>query len=393
MRRRGVFTIRTAASLWLIVVVGLGLGSDFIANDRPLAVRVDGRTYFPALAEALTGRSQPSVAVPVTAPTTAWVIWPPIPYNGSDSDLSVTAYTPPFAYDQIGPRGVHLLGTDALGRDVAAALVRGAGVATRVGIGATLIALLIGITLGGIAGFFGNNGLQNSRAGYIAAVVGGGAGAGYGFLCLVPFFGVTGAGATMIITLVIGILLAGVIYLLLRRFAFFRHRVDLPADTFTLQLVEVFTGIPGLVLLIAATALIATPSVWTIVIIIGLLGWPQVVRYLRAELIRIRALPYIEAAYGSGVGRWRILWRHALPNALGPIVVLAAFMVGGAILLEAFLSFLGLGLPLNDPTWGGLLRRARERPEAWWLALFPGLLLTFTVLALQVLVDRQGWAR
>ena len=393
MRWLGVLTGRNVAALWLAFVVSLGIGSDFIANDVPLATHLEDRTYYPAFEEAWTGRTRLPAPPPLADSPADWEIWPPIPYNGSDSDLSITGYTPPLASTVAGPRGVHLLGTDALGRDVAAALVHGAGVATKVGIGATLIALVIGIILGGAAGFFGNDGLRVERATWVALIVGGGTGAIYGLLCLIPFFGVTEGGSTVMVCLLFTAVPAIFIYLILCRFAFFRCRVPLPADTIVLQLVEVFTGIPGLVLLIATTALIATPSVWTIAIIIGLLGWPRVVRYLRAELIRIRALPYIKAAYGSGVSRWRALWRHALPNALGPIMVLAAFMVGGAILLEAFLSFLGLGLPLNDPTWGSLLRRARERPEAWWLALFPGLMLTFTLLALQVLVDRQRWVR
>ena len=111
--------------------------------------------------------------------------------------------------------------------------------------------------------------------------------------------------------------------------------------------------------------------------------WPTVARFVRAELLRIRSLPYIEAARGSGIGKWRLLFVHALPNAAGPVLVTAGFLVVAAILLEAFLSFLGIGIPNDVATWGAILRRSRAAPAAWWLAVFPGLLLTFTVLAIQ----------
>jgi peptide/nickel transport system permease protein len=164
----------------------------------------------------------------------------------------------------------------------------------------------------------------------------------------------------------------------------------LPADSFFLQGVELFVNIPGLVLLIALIAVIDRPSIGIVVVVIGVLRWTFTGRYLRAELLRIRNLPYIEAARVSGVGRWRILFRHALPNALGPLLVVSSFGIGAAILLEAFLSFLGIGIPADQVTWGSLLRQSRAFPAAWWLALFPGLLLTLTVLAANLLGEREA---
>jgi peptide/nickel transport system permease protein len=142
------------------------------------------------------------------------------------------------------------------------------------------------------------------------------------------------------------------------------------------------------VLLIALLAIIKQSSIALVAIIIGVLAWPTVARYLRGELLRIRSLPYIEAARVSGVNRWRILFHHALPNAVGPLLVVACFGFGAAVLSEAALSFLGLGIPADQVTWGSLLRASRSQPSAWWLAVFPGLLLTGTVLAGNLLGER-----
>ncbi|MEM9931879.1 MAG: ABC transporter permease, partial [Bacteroidota bacterium] len=162
-----------------------------------------------------------------------------------------------------------------------------------------------------------------------------------------------------------------------------------PADSAVLQGMELFASIPGLVILIALLAIINRPSLWVVILVIGVLRWPFVARFLRAELLRIRRLPYIEAARVSGINRWRMLFFHALPNAIGPLIIISCFGLGAAILLEAFLSFLGIGIPADQVTWGSLLRQSRSHPSAWWLALFPGLLLTLTVLAANLLGERK----
>ena len=117
--------------------------------------------------------------------------------------------------------------------------------------------------------------------------------------------------------------------------------------------------------------------------IIGLVRWTGIARLVRAELLKVSSLPYIESAAALGYSPWRILFRHALPNSLGPVWVTLAFGMAGAILIEASLSFLGVGLPVETVTWGALMRQVSStniRP--WWLAVFPGLAIFLTVLAL-----------
>ncbi|MEM9527634.1 MAG: ABC transporter permease, partial [Bacteroidota bacterium] len=318
-----------------------------------------------------------------------WALWPPIPYSAGATDLKNSDYRSPFAEQDTGPRARHYLGTDDLGRDVFAGIIGGTRVAIFVGVGSVILSLLLGIPLGGVAGFFGNDQLRAPRYHWWGWTIGGLLGIIYAFISLFPFFGASSwwvKTGIVIISFCLGGILLRTIF---RSFPFFRKPMNFPADTVVLQGIELFVTIPALVLLIALLAIINRPSLGVIVVVIGVLRWPFVARHLRAELLRIRQLPYIEAAYVSGIPRWRILFRHALPNALGPLLVVSSFGLGGAILLESFISFLGIGIPADAITWGSLLRQSRTHPTAWWMAVFPGLMLTLTVLAVNVFGERE----
>ena len=385
--------LRRAAIAWLLGLLVVGVFADFLANDRPLIAKIDGETRFPVLHEYGEVLGWASPYRPVVRnwkkEDPEWALWPLVPYSAGASDLKNGNFKSPFDAQETGPRARHYLGTDKLGRDVLAGLIAGTRVAIFVGIGSLLVSLLIGVPLGGIAGFFGNDGLRGARARWWGRAVGGILGALYAGVSLVPFFWVESLGLSVLL-LVIGFLLGGwLLSLLLSLLPPLRKPVSFPADSVILQVVELFVNIPALVLLIALLAVINQPSLWIVVLVIGVLRWPYIARHLRGELLRIRSLPYIEAARVSGIGEWRILFRHALPNALGPLLVVSCFGVGGAVLLEAFLSFLGIGIPSDEVTWGSLLRASRSRPDAWWLAVFPGVMLTFTVLAANVLGERD----
>jgi peptide/nickel transport system permease protein len=153
------------------------------------------------------------------------------------------------------------------------------------------------------------------------------------------------------------------------------------------RVVEAVLCIPSL--LVALALLAATPP-WLsglsdplrIAVVLSVTGWTPASRYLRGEFLRLRTSDMVAAARSSGAGQVRIALRHVLPSAVTPVLVTAAFSVGGAILLEAALSFLGLGVSPPTATWGGLLRDARNRGEAaWWLTLFPGICLFLAVLS------------
>lgn len=370
---------------WLIGLLLVALLADFIANDRPLMARVDDELRFPVLHQIGEDLGFSSPYQPVVRnwyrAKTSWALWPPVPYRAGKPDRKNGNYRSPFEVQDTEPRARHYLGTDKLGRDILAGLIRGTRIAVIVGLGSVLISLLLGIPLGGVAGFFGNDGLVGPRHRWWGWIIGGTLGVLYGWISLIPYFNLQGIFPPLLL-LLLAICLGGwVVSQLLRLIPAMRRAAALPTDTLILQAIELLVNIPGLVLLVALLAIINRPSIWIVVLVIGVLRWPTVARYLRAELLRIRSLPYMDAARVSGISKGRRLFHHALPNAIGPLTVVASFSIGQAILLEAALSFLGIGIPADQVTWGSLLRLSRQFPEAWWLAVFPGILLTLTVLA------------
>jgi peptide/nickel transport system permease protein len=153
------------------------------------------------------------------------------------------------------------------------------------------------------------------------------------------------------------------------------------------RLIEVVLCFPVLFLLLALAAFLpASPA--TLILAIGLTAWPGDARYARAEILKMKNLDWARAARAAGASTPRILARHLLPNALPPLIVSAAFGIGWAILAEAALSFLGVGLPAPAISWGGILSSAPPYlDEAWWIALFPGLALFLTVSAYNLLAE------
>jgi peptide/nickel transport system permease protein len=157
---------------------------------------------------------------------------------------------------------------------------------------------------------------------------------------------------------------------------YFGGLVDLVLMRFT----DVMLAFPGLLLAVALVAVLR-PSVWTIFVVIGLVSWTGVARVIRSEVLSLRERDFVLAARAMGGSHVRILVRHVLPNALPTIVVIAALSTSGTILLDAGLSFLGIGVPPPTPTWGRMIQEATSYYRvAPWLMLFPGAAVLFAVL-------------
>jgi peptide/nickel transport system permease protein len=219
--------------------------------------------------------------------------------------------------------GGHSLGTDEVGRDLFSRLLFGARISLTVGLFAVLMELLIGTTLGAIAGYYG--------------------------------------GWT---------------------------------DYGLMRLTDVFLSIPLLPLLLVLTAIVAASSskaalnFGVIVIIIGGLSWMAVARLVRASFLSLREREFAEAARAVGNNDARIIFRHLLPNAIAPIVVQGTLDVANVIILESGLSFLGLGIQPPTASWGNMLANAQSNLSiAWWAAVFPGLCILVTVLAINYIGD------
>jgi peptide/nickel transport system permease protein len=158
-------------------------------------------------------------------------------------------------------------------------------------------------------------------------------------------------------------------------------------DSLLMRLTEMFIAFPPLFILILLAALFGT-SVWTIVLVIGLLRWMLVARLVRAAYLQLKQLEFVTAGRALGATTPQLMWRHILPNAVSPLIVAATLGVAGAILTESTLSFLGLGIQLPTATWGNMLRAAQTNmTTAPWLAFFPGLFIFLTILSINYLGD------
>jgi peptide/nickel transport system permease protein len=158
-------------------------------------------------------------------------------------------------------------------------------------------------------------------------------------------------------------------------------------DGAIMRFVDMVIAFPRLILLITVIA-IFEPSIFLIITVLGLTLWPGTARIVRGEVLSLREREFVQAAEALGYSRRRIVMRHLIPNALGPVIVAATLGIGNTIVLEAGLSFLGLGVQAPTASWGTMVSDGRTHLlDAWWLATFPGLAIVFTVLAFNLVGD------
>lgn len=342
---------------WVVLIAVTAVFSPFLANSRPLWLVEGGRAYSPVLASltaadvtwlvAFTaflflwwlpvGLGKRVLLLTVVAVSTGvaaqWLvnppnlviheqfreleragqiqqkIMPPIPYSPRDylRDYGDTGLQ--------APSLSHWLGTEQNGADVLSRMIHASRVALGIGFVATGIALVIGVIVGGLMGYF-----------------------------------------------------SGVF------------------DMIGMRIVEVFEAIPTLFLLLTFVAFFGS-NLYMLMVIIGLTSWTGYSRYLRAEFLKLREQDYVQAARALGLPLRSILFKHMLPNGIAPVLVAASFGVASAILAEATLSFLGLGV-VDAPSWGQMLNQAvRSASFNWWMAIFPGGAIFLTVFAYNLIGD------
>lgn len=158
-------------------------------------------------------------------------------------------------------------------------------------------------------------------------------------------------------------------------------------DTVLMRFTDMMLSFPRLILLIVVIALFE-PTIWLVVTVLGLTGWMSVARIVRGEVLTLREREFVQAARVLGMSDGRIIWRHIIPNTLAPVIVYATLGIGNTILVEASLSFLGLGVQPPTPSWGNMINDGRDSLiTAWWISTFPGLAIVLTVVAFNLLGD------
>ena len=368
---------RAVISLYIVGFMAfIAIFADLLANEKPIVCTYEGKTYFPIFNEYLS-------SLKLTKPNAelnniSWIdtkfdfaIRPLIPYSPNTQDILNFGYVSPFQKQDVpSVRWRHWLGTESIGRDILSALIHGTRVAFLVGIISMSIASIIGIILGALAGFFGDNRLRISRASMLMLAIFLFFGFFYAFTFKKLFLGLA--------IILLSICIAYFAGFILKPIPFFKKKSAIPIDILVQRLIEILVSIPRLFLIIGIVA-IAKPSIFLVMVVIGLTSWTEIARFIRAELLKIRNLEYIEAADALGYSKWRVLIKHAIPNAIGPVLITIAFGIAAAILIESFLSFLGLGIPPETLTWGKLLSLAGGGKSELWVAIFPGFAIFLTV--------------
>jgi peptide/nickel transport system permease protein len=159
------------------------------------------------------------------------------------------------------------------------------------------------------------------------------------------------------------------------------------ADTAIARFIDMLLSIPRIILLLVIIAMLE-PNIFLLVAVLGLTGWEGSARIVRGQFLSLREQEFVQAARALGYSNWRIILRHILPNTLAPIIVIATLGIGNVILLEAGLSFLGLGVQPPTASWGSMVNDGRDAMiTAWWISTYPGLAIVLTVVAFNLLGD------
>jgi len=377
------------ALLWLAIL------NPFIAGDVPIYTKIKGESSFPIFKQYVIDMGLAPKTGNYLDPS-SWheakydqAIFPIIPYSANYRDTENIHFVSPFGPQKMKlGQAWHWLGTDQLGKDVAAGIIGGIRVALKVGLMSMLIATLIGLFMGGLAGYFGDDGLHlpiitvllNLLAVFLATH--------FAFISRSYQLSLKDAdgGLFKSILIFIGIfLLFNLLAKALQYIPFFQKAVTLPLDMIVMRIIEVLDAVPTLLLIIAFAAIFSTKTLWPIILIIGFLNWTSIARFFRGELLKVRNMEFIQASSALGYSDWRILFKHALPNAIGPVIILVAFGIAGAILAEASLSFLGIGITDDfQVTWGTLLK-VPSNGSNWWMSIFPGLAIFVTILTFNLI--------
>jgi len=262
----------------------------------------------------------------------------------------------------------HWLGTDTLGKDVLAGLIDGSYIALKVGFWTALFSLIVGLFLGYLSGYFGDNEIKIRRAYFYAALLVSLVFIFYAYYSSVPVRFILLAACPLLFNLAYA-----------KTDIIKNKTIVIPMDLIVMKVLEIIRAIPNVFVLLVLLAMFKTASFTNIILVISLVSWPVITRHMRAEILKLKEEQFILSAKAIGQKNWRIFKNHILPLSMSPIVILVAFGFSSAVLVESTLSFLGIGVPVDQVTWGSMLREARYNFSAWWLAVFPGLMIYFVI--------------
>lgn len=373
-RNKQNYRWRFGSRLGLILIVMVLLFADFIATDRPLLQICNGVWSFPAFVRHNHSMQE-------MQHDCSFSLYAPIRYNPYSIDTKNKGNLSPIDKQDVTSIGFrHWLGTDKTGRDVAAGIIHGARNSLWIGLCATFFGLLLGVPYGLMLGYYQDNQLYWNTSQVLLFLI---CLCGFVFYMLYPPQWEEEWVNPLLFVTTFGFLVF--IFRIFSKLPIKKYAV--PVDLVGYRLLEWRKSIPALFLLLALISVFAKPSIWYLVIIIGFLAWADVARMIRAETLLIKSNLYVLSGIASGFSHGYLMKNYILPGLKNSIIVISMYMMAGSILLESTLSFLGLGLPVEEVSWGKMLAESRNA-KAWWMAVFPGLCLVGLLFWLHARTDK-----
>ncbi len=380
-----------------LIFVCVALLAPFLSNDKPLICKYKGQWLFPAFSfknQHIISEDDIinyNMGNDWKTLNTDFSVFAPCAYSPNTIDAANAPRKSPFdAQEFVSKNNTttsipykfrHWLGTTQNGNDVLSGIIHGTKISLSVGIFSMLIASIIGIILGACAGYFENNSIKIGYVQLLFLLIG---------IFISYFYCVVVRGSNLAAAFTIGsaldilrvFLLLYLSYIVIKGLLKVGNKIDVtlktdnilnfPLDAIVSRIIEILNSIPSLLLIIALSA-ITKPSYTLLISIIGFLSWTTIARLTRAEYLKTKQLDYITSSKAIGMSDFAIMRKHILPNVFPIILVQIIFGMAGAVLIEASLSFIGVGIPSNTVSWGSLLNEARDHFSAWWLVVFPGL--------------------
>lgn len=340
--------------LYYILVLFLALVvffPEFISNSVPIISKCDGVLKFTAYESKTCGEA---------------VIYPLFKFSAQQIDLSNAGYKAP------NKTNGHYLGTDELGRDTLAGLIYGFSGSMKIGLGATCIALILGLVLAIPSGYSyeekeGVNLLSCVLKTILVLAL-------IWYSYLVTLMGNNGY-------LLIGFIVFLIIWILISRVLGRRGNklsIHISVDLWLLRFADAYELMPKLMVLLVFFAFFKW-DITALMIVLGVIAWPFFYRNIRVQVIRLKTLPYIQSAKIYNIPTYRIWFRYLMPSLIPLIFSLAPFMFIAAVMSESALGFIGLGLGPEDVTLGKMIAEGRNFPQAWWILWFPIICLSVSM--------------
>ncbi len=351
----------------IIIYALIGLFNSFLANNKPIVALDKDGYHCPACVDFMEDLGLYNSGISLDK-TYQWAIYPLVPYGPSQIIADDIKLSP---LKGISKR--HYLGTDRLGRDLLAGVIRGCFTSFKIGLFVVLISGFIGVLFGLLMAYFGNDRFMVNKKVFI----------GMAIISLIAMFYIFYLPS--ISNKIFAMVTAISLMVFIHKKTTNDRQWSIPIDNFMNNVIVIRKSVPSLMWILALIPLFKTNASINIIIVMSLLGWANYARHARSEALSLMSKEFVITSQLAGHSFWHVARKHLLPLIIPTIAVVAGSSFSGSMLAESGLSFLGLGLPADEVSWGMYMQQAKVSIDMWWLGLFPGLALFIIVFAFNTL--------